>query len=362
MSLNVKLIGDTQTVMSNPESKNGYFAWPSIARLQNGKLAVVASGYRYAHVCPFGKAVISYSEDEGKTYTRPAPFIDTVLDDRDAGILPFGKSGVIVTSFTDGVSVQRSWNAGKNKFFDAYLDMITEDEEEKYLGSDFRISNDYGVSFGSLYKSPITSPHGPTELSDGTVLWVGQSFINTPEDWATNKVMAYVINTDGTMKYIGTVPDIIHNGKRIASCEPHAIELPCGDILCHIRAESEGLFTIYQSVSHDKGATWSVPKQILEDKGGAPAHLLLHSSGVLISAYSYREAPYGIKVMLSRDNGTTWQTGYYLNKNEYSNDLGYPCTVELNDGTLLTVFYAFSQSGGPAVIMQQKWEIEESNS
>ena len=82
-------IGDTKVIMSNPHSKHNYFAWPTVTRLQNGKIAVVASGYRLRHVCPFGKMVISYSENEGETYTSPAPIIDTPLDDRDGGILAF---------------------------------------------------------------------------------------------------------------------------------------------------------------------------------------------------------------------------------------------------------------------------------
>ena len=96
-------MGEPQTVMSNPESRHNYFGWPSIARLQNGKIAVVASGFRLRHICPFGKTVISYSEDDGETYTAPAPVIDTVLDDRDGGIVPFGEKGVIVTSFNNSV-------------------------------------------------------------------------------------------------------------------------------------------------------------------------------------------------------------------------------------------------------------------
>ena len=88
--------------MSNPFSKHNYFGWPTAARLQNGTIAVVASGLRLRHICPFGKTVISYSNDEGQTYTLPAPVIDTVLDDRDGGIMPFGKS--------NETGIKKTWN------------------------------------------------------------------------------------------------------------------------------------------------------------------------------------------------------------------------------------------------------------
>ena len=68
--------------------------------------------------------------------------------------------------------------------------------------------------------------------------------------------------------------------------------------------------------------------------------------------------PYGIKIMLSRDNGKTWDTDNWLYETTVSTDLGYPATVELKDGSLLTVFYAHETADSPAVIMQQKWRLE----
>ena len=353
-------IGNPQNVMSNPMSKHNYFGWPSVARLQNGKIAVVASGFRRRHVCPFGKAVISYSEDEGKTYTAPAPVIDTVLDDRDSGIVPFGKSGVIVTSFNNTVGFQRKY---ARPFDSAYLDLIRPEEEAEALGSTFRISHDCGVTFGPIFKSPVTSPHGPLELLDGTLLWVGRTF--SEEDRhrvGYDGILAYRIHLDGSMEYVGKIPNIRIGDTEPLLCEPHSLQLPDGKILTHIRVQSGGenpIFTTYQSESDDGGKTWSTPIPLLDRNGGAPAHLLRHSSGILISAYGYRNAPYGIRAMFSRDNGKTWDTEYDIYVNGISSDLGYPATVELSDGSLLTVFYAKQNENGPAVIMQQRWTFEE---
>ena len=38
-------------------------------------------------------------------------------------------------------------------------------------------------------------------------------------------------------------------------------------------------------------------------------------------------------------------------------DLGYPATVELADGSLLTVWYEFQKAAGKAVLRQAKWKI-----
>ena len=128
-------IGEPQVIMSNPESKHSYFGWPTATRLQNGKIAVVASGFRERHICPFGKTVISYSENDGETYTMPAPVIDTVLDDRDTGLCPFGKSGLIVTSF-NGAWVRdlrtmpdQCYTEEEEKYKQAYLDTVLPEEE-----------------------------------------------------------------------------------------------------------------------------------------------------------------------------------------------------------------------------------------
>lgn len=368
----IKKIGNHKVIMSNPCGKADYFAWPSIARLQNGKLAAVASGYRYAHICPFGKAVIAYSEDEGETYTIPAPVIDTPLDDRDAGILAFGENNVIVTSFNNSVAFQRKcaghYMSAENerekvmRFFEKSLDLVTACEEEQYLGSEFCISRDCGVTFGEIYKSPVTSPHGPCALYDGTVLWVGKTFCADETKGDDGEIKAYVINPDGTMQERGVLPHVYEENKRLLLCEPYAIELPDGRLICHIRAQRYDesgctYFTLYQSESCDGGRNWSVPHRILDKTEGAPSHMMLHSSGILLATYGHREKPYGIRVMFSKDGGNNWDTGYEIYSDEVSDDIGYPCSVELQDGSILTVFYAHEKVGGPAVIMQQKWEM-----
>ena len=44
--MKIEKIGDIKIVMSNSNSHHGYFAWPTVARLQDGgKIAVGASGF-----------------------------------------------------------------------------------------------------------------------------------------------------------------------------------------------------------------------------------------------------------------------------------------------------------------------------
>lgn len=356
--MKIELIGKPKTIISNPDSPHGYFAWPTAKLLQNGKIAVGASGFRFEHICPFGKAVISYSTDGGETYTLPAPVIDTPLDDRDAGICTFGESGVIFTSFNNSADMQREHNKD-NAYIQSYIDTITKEDEEKYLGSLFRISNDCGITFGNILHSPITCPHGPTCLRDGTVLWAGTRF----DDIFAGVEIRRLDTESGETELVGK---IISSDKRVVLNEPHLVELPSGRLICHIRGENaelfsggeEEFFTVYQSVSDDGGKTWSEPEMLLDKTGGAPPHLILLESGVLLSTYGRRKQPYGIMAMISLDGGESWQKDLRLYENTASDDIGYPSTVELPDGTLLTVFYAKEENDeNPCVIMQQKWKL-----
>ncbi|MBE6646874.1 MAG: exo-alpha-sialidase [Ruminococcaceae bacterium] len=358
--MNIKLLGSPSTVMHNPEARFGtfgYFAWPTAKRLQDGRIAVAASGFRIVHVCPFGKAVICFSRDEGETYSLPAVVTDTPLDDRDGGLCPFDEKGLIFTSFTNRHIFTDGDEGPIRKYFYAYLDTLTREDEEKYLCANFKISLDGGTTFGEFKKSPITSPHGPIQLKNGKILWVGMRYFDGKSDSHEWRVDSYILDpTSGKMEKIGEIDPIYVDGERKKCCEPYTAELSDGTLICHIRVEPE--FSLFQTESHDGGYTWTAPHRILPPHGGAPSHIIEHSSGVMIATYSYRESPYGIKVMLSRDKGQSWSEGEYLYSNTVSYDLGYPTSVELSDGSIATVFYATEDTSVGAKIMQQKWRLD----
>ena len=64
-------VHEMKTIIQNPDSKFNYFAWPSLARLHDGTLAAVCSGFRIGHVCPFGKVVMAKNTDDGETFSKP---------------------------------------------------------------------------------------------------------------------------------------------------------------------------------------------------------------------------------------------------------------------------------------------------
>ena len=367
----------------NPASVHNYAGWPSVTQLRDGRLAAVYSGFRLQHVCPFGKSVMQISENEGETWSLPMPVIDTLLDDRDSGICAFGKSSVIVTSFNNTPSFQRATNEVRRKqyasenteeylkchqssplaacdYVEAYLKYAeAQPDTLKHLGSTFRISNDNGVTFGDIHTIPVSSPHGPLELPDGTLYYVGTRYATKQESDTDTEIDAYRIFPDGTYEKVCTVA----RSDKLFLCEPHAILLPSGKIIVHIRVQQfknigEPCFTVYQCESTDGGKSYTEPHRILGQFGGSPAHLYLAPDGTLMSVYGYRVKPYGLRVMFSRDEGETWDTDNILYAEECTSDLGYPCTTALKDGSFLTVFYAHGGDNTPALIRQIKWTFE----
>ena len=202
---------------------------------------------------------------------------------------------------------------------------------------------------------PISSPHGPCELNDGTIFYVGRLFNDVN---SVSHIECHTVSPDGKTEFRSRIEDVAPD---LLSCEPHAIQLPSGRIVVHIRVQDSAgkVFTIYQSVSDDNGYTFTKPVKLLSDRGGSPAHLMVHSNGTLVSVYGHRDVPYGVKAMFSKDGGETWDTDNIVLGDEVSPDLGYPASVELNNGDILTVLYSREYKGGASVIKQVIWNFEK---
>lgn len=121
-----------------------------------------------------------------------------------------------------------------------------------------------------------------------------------------------------------------------------------GDIIALMRPQHPYTWKYLYSVrSKDLGNTWSEP--VNTGINGYPAHLLRLKSGVLVCSYGYREAPLGIRVVLSYDNGKTWDTDHIriLRSDGAGNgsDLGYPISVQRHDGKICTIYYITTAEG-----------------
>ncbi len=345
----------------------GYQGWPTVCRDERGTLYVVCSGFRFQHVCPFGKTVMYVSFDEGRTWTPPVVVNDTYLDDRDAGIVSLGDGKLLLTWFCHPAKVYLENYYSSIKSSASRREALvtlgimaaydTLSEEDKQGGSYVRLSKDGGITWGKPIKVPVTAPHGPNVLPDGRLLYLGKEWFSSAED--RHAILAYESTDDGqTWQRLAkiklpenTTPDNFH--------EPHVISLPDGTLLGAIRAQGSNVdfgFTIYTCRSTDGGKTWSIPKPT--GICGSPPHLMLHSSGALVCTFGRRTKPFGERAAVSYDYGETWQDEYVLFDDAPDTDLGYPSTVELSDGSLLTVYYQKYAGDEKCSILQTRWRLK----
>ena len=331
----------------SPKSTNNfrYNAWPTVITLSDGSLLAAWSGERFKHICPFGKVMVSRSLDGGYSWTTPYCVQDTPLDDRDAGLLQVGDK-ILMTSVTNHRAMQRKYNEHwlhapntpeKKAFVSAYLDMITDEDEKRYLGPTLAVSADNGNSFSEPKHLPLTCPHGPILLKDGRILHVGSYSSMHPEVY---KRGIYVEQLDTDCNIIGE-PWLVAEApeENIEWCEPHICEMPDGDLLVAIRYQNkaEGVQTVYLCHSSDGGMTFSKAEPTGWD--GLPPHIFVTSKNAVVITYGCRHEPMGIRARISYDNGHTFGDEIVLRDDGLDWDLGYPTTTENAKGELVTVYY-----------------------
>jgi hypothetical protein len=116
---------------------------------------------------------------------------------------------------------------------------------------------------------------------------------------------------------------------------PASLRLSEGSILTLVRYRR----FIDSYVSRDDGKTWLRTGRAVSEYGGGPPSLLRLSDGRLALLYGHRLPPYGLRAKLSSDQGTSWSEPFVLRDDGGNWDLGYPRTVQREDGKLVSVYY-----------------------
>ncbi|TWT58739.1 BNR/Asp-box repeat protein [Thalassoglobus neptunius] len=213
-------------------------------------------------------------------------------------------------------------------------------------------SEDQGLNWSAKYDCLVSSPHGPIQLSDGRILYAGKQL------WEENRRVGVAVSGDDgvTWEWLAEIPAREGDDPNHYH-ELHAVEAENGTIVVHIRNHnSENHHETFQSVSTDGGKTWSVPESI--GVWGLPSHLTKLSDGRLLMTYGYRRRPYGNQARISDDNGKSWSEPMTISDDGASGDLGYPSTVELEDGSFLTVWYEKPADQSKAVLRMARWKLK----
>lgn len=331
-----------------------YIGWPSITKTRSGELLVVFSGDREAHVCPYGVTQMIRSTDNGKTWSQPKTINDTPLDDRDAGILETSNGTLLVNWFT-------SLAFDNERYFEQHPDWkkiaddLDEETKKQWLGNWTRRSVDGGKTWKDPVKQLVSAPHGPIELSNGSLLYVGTAYKNG------KKFLGVEQSSDHgkSWQLISSIP--LNKEDEIANAhEPHVVELKNGKLLVMFRynPSDHSQSFLRQSESSDGGKTWTISHKTAI--WGYPPHLIQLKNGWILNTYGVRKEPYGEKACISKDGGKTWEIEKEIMISPAMNgDLGYPASLQLEDGSILTVYYQIDKKGEKTSLMSTHWRLNE---
>ncbi len=348
---------EMEKVFSGSITRNpSYHGWPTVAHIGGGELLAVCSGNREAHVCPFGRVFLYRSPDGGRSWTGPEQLSSGPLDDRDSGICRAADGSLLVNYFTNILALcgarQEAWRKAAEN-----INLTTMSREHNFW---MRRSTDNGKTWSEKYAIPLNNPHGPTLAKDGSLIIAGRRVSPSPaysfEGSRLGEELAFARSADNglTWEIVSEIP--APEGHESLHCfEPHALEAANGRIIVHIRDQNElPLIETWQTESGDGGKTWTSPHRVAD---GYPSHLMNLPDGRILMTYGHRQAPFGIRFRISDDFAATWSEESTLTDDALNQDLGYPSTVSLGDGSLFTLWY--ENPGKNAVLKYCRWNLKK---
>ena len=331
---------DRKTLCAEP---GRYIGWPTIARAANGDLMAVFSGDRDAHVSPDGKTQLVRSTDRGATWSAPVTINDLPIDDRDAGIVRTSRGTLVV-----------SWFTGPSQQYTGLQ------------GCFVMRSIDNGRTWSAPIRTQVSTPHGPVALADGRLIYIGQmphcSHVKPPDYNGMPAGAPYAVaveesRDDGASWQLLARFPIPDDARMLSYDEPHIVETAAKTLVALFR-DCNPPNRLRQSESRDGGRTWSTPATT--PIHGYPPHLIRLRNDWLLVSYAKRWPPFGIFACVSKDHGATWLAERELRLSEADDgDLGYPASVQLEDGSIWTVYYQAAKPGEKPSLVGTHWKLAE---
>ena len=316
-------------------SLQGYF--PVLAKTGPNSLAIV---YRTGapHVGISGTLAVSTSTDGGICWSDPVE-VQPRWDDNRNPALGVNAHGALIVAY---------WKARLQAYEeapdDSGLDYVPSDEKRRRPAPATRycLSADGGRTWGEeqVYTSEhlsLASPYGRIIRGpDGELLMCLYGCAREAREGYRDLTLLVRSRDEGHTWGDESVVAWGYN-------ETAYTLLPDGRLLAAARSESGHVATLH---SEDGGRTWSAPVQVTRD-GEHPADLTLLQSGRLVLSFGRRIRPFGCGLLLSDDLARTWRHDreVLLAGDGVANaDLGYPSTVQLDDGHIVTALYFASGS------------------
>ena len=366
------------------ETPDIYYGWPTVGVTQDDELLVAVSGGRETHVCPFGRVDLFRSRDKGETWTWPQTISDGPIDDRDAGILVTDKGTILVTTFTSlaysdeilSKEIERRAKGQKemsDQRYDRWMrvhNRVSEQERLRELGSFIFRSTDDGVNWEARRRVPVNSNHGPFQMKSGRLIYPGvemwterraeffaaEKAAAGRQSPSGNRVSVWYSDDDGqSWEFLSAIPTREGDDPNRYH-ELHGAEADDGTLVVQIRNHNarDDCHTL-QCESRDGGKTWTEPHAI--GVWGHPSHLWRLADGRLLMTYGFRNSPLGQCVRISDDSGKSWSEPYMF-RTEVPRDNGYPSSVQLSDGSLVSVWYETPKDAANTIVKMVHWVLK----
>ncbi len=149
--------------------------------------------------------------------------------------------------------------------------------------------------------------------------------------------------------------------------ETSLLYLGNGEVLAMVRCDETfhttdefmpvgGMGKLFISRSLNSGMNWSEPKDT--SIFGQPGHILKIGNNKILCTYGYRKSPFGVRALISENNGATWDISkeFVISEGYKSWDCGYPFSLMINNNEFLSIYYVNDENGN-RFIRSSKWKI-----
>ena len=323
--------------------------WPVMQKLPDGRLGVVTRDSDI-HVRERGRLVFVTSADGGESWSH-ATVISAEGPDNRAPAFGVTSDGTLLVSFIKADRyIDGAWDGTKDRGGHTPM-WITRSDDCGATWSEAELVDGQGHEQWS--HADRTGPEDPHRyytpfgkmltLPDGTIL-MGHAI--TPTESPREAQASFLIRSHDS-------------GRTWVDCVTLAEGFYCEPALCHLGGDrflvmlrntngermhtgAHGSNTLWQIDSEDGGYTWTEPRRVTGNMEH-PGDAIRLEDGRLLLTYGRREPPYGIQGMVSRDDGRTWdaENRLLLVGDSGTYECGYPSSVQREDGTIVTAYYAW---------------------
>ncbi|MCC6699167.1 MAG: exo-alpha-sialidase [Candidatus Hydrogenedentes bacterium] len=223
--------------------------------------------------------------------------------------------------------------------------------------SRFYYSTDRGKNWSGPFKLPLFGQKGIAARTDYEVFGPQECMLFLTSSKTNGKegrpFCARTVNGGKTWDFVSWIaPE--PTGYSIM---PTTVRLSADGLLTAVRHREGDHSWLDAFVSEDRGKTWSFLNKPVEDTGeGNPASMIKLKDGRLCITYGYRAAPFSMRARISSDEGKTWGDEIILRDDGAGRDIGYPRTVQREDGKIVTIYYFQDRQQPERYIAATIWE------